>query len=453
MGLDLRSAATSVIHGESAIWPALTSGVIVAVASYLVGPKRGDVRVDVALASIASFLFGILMAFTIVRTRERLAVVQNLLSHGNASLLSIHQLMEVLPEDVRLTIRDLIDRQLTDQIDYRLVDNYRSAPTHLALTNAVIALEPQTRQEEVVYKEAVEICIDMGANRALIEAASGQALSPMEWTGMLLLLLLLMALIAVLPGGTIWGALVAGVMAATLVTLVILLRKLDRLRWHERTSIWEPTARLFRSMGRDPYVPREVIDNGRYRPTGRVRVADYPHSYPDRTGKTVTLEDFDPIAPSLTAVSLSEQTSRKSSRLLIASCCLFAPCCFASPCDDAPVWTDWADGPCREKDPARRRTGLPAVRNGSVPRSLRRRPRSSRRLRSVGGHLPPRPGVGGRRRRALRRQQRHPQLECHPSGSTRTTVSDHTYGRGHRRRRPSHPPTAGIPPPADDNHA
>jgi hypothetical protein len=292
-----RSRATSIIHGESAVWPAVTSGVIVAVASYLVGPNRGDVRVDVALASIASFLFGILMAFTIVRTRERLALVQDLLSKGNASLLSIHNLVEVFADDVRVTIRELIDRQLTDQIDYRLVDNWRSAPSHLALTSAVIALEPGTRQEEVVYKESVEICIDMGANRALIEAASGQALSPTEWTGMLLLLFLLMALIAVLPGGTVWGALVAGVMAGTLVTLIVLLRKLDRLRWHERTSIWEPTARLFRSMGRDPYVPREVIDNGRYRPTGRVRVADYPFPYPDRAGKTVTVENFDQIVP------------------------------------------------------------------------------------------------------------------------------------------------------------
>ncbi len=283
----------SVVHGESAVGPAVLSGAIVAVASYLIGSKRGDVRVDVALASIASFLFGILLAFTIVRTRERMALVQDLVSKGNASLLAIHNLMEVFPADVRSTVRDLIDRQLTDQIDYRLVDNYLSTPSHLALTQAVISLEPRTPQQEIVYKEAVEICIDMGSNRALIEAASGQSLSPIEWTGLLLLLLLLMALIAVLPGGTLWGALVAGLMAGTLVTLLIILRKLDRLRWHERTSIWEPTARLFRSMGRDPYVPREAIDSGRYRPTGHVRVADYPDPYPNRAGKIVTVEDFD----------------------------------------------------------------------------------------------------------------------------------------------------------------
>lgn len=271
----------------------MASGAIVAAASLLIGSKRGDVRVDVALASIASFLFGILMAFTIVRTRERLALVQNLVSKGNASLLSMHNLMEVFADDERRVIRHLIDRQLTDQIDYRLVDNFRSSPSHLALTKAVIGLEPRTRQEEVVYKEAVQICIDMDSNRALIEAASGQSLSPMEWTGLLLLLFLLMALIAVLPGGTLWGALVAGVMAGSLVTLIILLRKLDRLRWHERTSIWEPTARLFRSMELDPYVPREVIDSGRYRPVGRVRVADYPDPYPDRSRKVITVEDFD----------------------------------------------------------------------------------------------------------------------------------------------------------------
>lgn len=68
------------------------------------------------------------------------------------------------------------------------------------------------------------------------------------------------------------------VLAGTLVTLMILLRKLDQLRWHERVSIWEPATRLFRSMGRDPYIPRHIIVSGRYRPTGRVWVVDLSRS-------------------------------------------------------------------------------------------------------------------------------------------------------------------------------
>ena len=65
------------------------------------------------------------------------------------------------------------------------------------------------------------------------------------------------------------------------------------LRWHERVTIWEPTSRLFRCMGLDPYVPRLVIDNGRFLPVGRVRVVNYPDPYPDRSRKVVTVEEHD----------------------------------------------------------------------------------------------------------------------------------------------------------------
>jgi hypothetical protein len=234
----------------------------------------------------------VLIAFTIARTTERLAVVQELISRGNSSLLSIYQLIEVFPERDAVCVRALIDRQLTDQIDYQLVDNHLSATSHLALTAAVYALEPQTRQQEEAYKGLVEVCVDMTSNRGLIEARTGQALSRIEWTSLLLLLLILLTLIVVLPGGTLWGALVAGTFAGTLVALMVLLRKLDMLRWHERASIWEPTARLFRSMEQHPYIPRTVVLSGRYKPSGFVRLVDYPDPYPDRTSKIVTVVHF-----------------------------------------------------------------------------------------------------------------------------------------------------------------
>ena len=289
----LRSTWTSFSHGQVVVAPALLAGASVAIASYLVGPKRGDVRVDVALASMAAFLFGVLLAFTIVRTRERLALVQDLVAKGNSSLFSVHQMVGVFDDKDRAHVQHLIDCYLTDQIDYRLVDNYLATPSYLRYTDAVVGLDPRTSQQEAVYRELVAICINTTEYRALIEAATGQAMSPLEWIGLLLLLLVLLGLITVLPGGTALGAVVVGALAATLVTLMILLRKLDLLRWHERVTIWEPTTRLFRSMGRDPYVPGEVISSGRYRPTGRVRVVSYPDPYPVRATKTVTVRDFD----------------------------------------------------------------------------------------------------------------------------------------------------------------
>jgi hypothetical protein len=292
MSEKLRQPALSLLRGETTVWPALVVGLIVAVASYAVGRTRGDLEVDVALASMATFLFGVLIAFTIARTTERLKLVQNLISRSNSSLLSTHQLMVTFPEEDAARVRALIDRQLTDQIDYRLVDNHLSTPSHLALNEAVFGLDPKTRQEEIAYRSLLHTCIEMTANRALIEATTGQSLSTIEWLGLLLLLLILMSLIVVLPGGTLYGALIAGALAGTLVTLVVLLRKLDLLRWHERSAIWEPTTRLFRSMDLYPYVPREVIASGRYQPSGLVRVVDYPDPYPDRSTKIVSLEDL-----------------------------------------------------------------------------------------------------------------------------------------------------------------
>ena len=305
----IKSVGVSLTSGEAVVWPAVSVTAAVALVSWAIGSKRGDVRVDVALASMAAFLFGVLLAFTIVRTRERLSMVQDLVAKGNASLFSIHQMVSVFGEDDQEQVRALVDRHLTDQIDYRLVDYHMAASSHVSLIQRVYALDPQNPQQEAVYKELVNLCVQMELDRGQIEASGGQALSPIEWAGLLLLLVVLIGLIAVLPGGTVLGAIVAGVLSGTLVTFMVLLRKLDLLRWHERVTIWEPTTRLFRSMGADPYVPRHVIDGGRYRPTGWVRIVDYPDPYPNRSTKVVTVVDLDNAVDVTTDVNAMERVS------------------------------------------------------------------------------------------------------------------------------------------------
>jgi hypothetical protein len=304
----VRSTAQSLLNGETTLLPSLSVGIIVGGVSLVLGSRSGELEVEVALASMATFLFGVLLAFTIARARERLLLLQDTINKNDAALLSIHQMISVFPEEDQARIRDLIDEQLTSEIDYRLVDHHYSTPAFLALAAAIYALEPQSQQQVGSYRELLRLCIDVGSNRAIIESITGQSLSVLEWSGLILLLLLLVGLIAVIPGGTVLGAAAAGVMAGTLTTLMILLRKLDLLRWHERTSIWEPTTRLFRSMDLDPYVPRAVIDSGRYRPAGRIRVVDYPDPYPDRSSKVVTIECRDGRGELLTGTAVPQQT-------------------------------------------------------------------------------------------------------------------------------------------------
>jgi hypothetical protein len=293
MAAGVRSTVQSLINGEATLLPSLAVGIIVGGISLAVGRTSGELEVEVALASMTTFLFGVLLAFTIARARERLLLLQDTISKNDAALLSIYQMVSVFSEADQVRIRGLIDRQLTSEIDYRLVDHHHSTPAFLELSAAIYALEPQSQQQVGAYRELIRLCIEMGSNRSIIESITGQALSVLEWSGLTLLLLVLVGLMAIIPGGTPLGAVVAGVLAGTLTALMILLRKLDLLRWHERVSIWEPTTRLFRNMGLDPYVPRLVIDSGRYRPTGRIRVVDYPDPYPDRSSKRVTVELLD----------------------------------------------------------------------------------------------------------------------------------------------------------------
>jgi hypothetical protein len=129
----VRALAVGVVDGEVVVWPAVIAGTAVACVSLAIGPNRGDVRVDVAMASMAAFLFGVLLAFTIVRTRERLALVQDLVAKDNSSLFSIHQMMAVFGAEQAGAIRDLVDAHLTDQM-----------PSFQRLTDAVYALKPES---------------------------------------------------------------------------------------------------------------------------------------------------------------------------------------------------------------------------------------------------------------------------------------------------------------------
>ena len=109
----LKDAVRSVVHGEIVMWPAVLAGLAAAVISYCVGSVHLNLSVEVALASMTTFLFGVLLAFTIARTRERLTTVRELMARGNSSLQSIHQMMAVFPEPDRSRIRGLVDAQLT----------------------------------------------------------------------------------------------------------------------------------------------------------------------------------------------------------------------------------------------------------------------------------------------------------------------------------------------------
>lgn len=64
------------------MWPAVLAGVGAAALPYFVGSVRLNLSVEVAPAGLTTFLFGVLLAFTIARTRERLTMIRELMAGG-----------------------------------------------------------------------------------------------------------------------------------------------------------------------------------------------------------------------------------------------------------------------------------------------------------------------------------------------------------------------------------
>ena len=104
--IDVRPTIRSVINAEVTLWPSLAVGLIVCGVSLTLGSTSSALERDVALASMATFLFGVLLAFTTARARERVQLLQDTLSKNNAALLYIHQTLVVFSVDDQRRIRN-----------------------------------------------------------------------------------------------------------------------------------------------------------------------------------------------------------------------------------------------------------------------------------------------------------------------------------------------------------
>lgn len=240
------------------------------------------------LLGLAYFVFGLFGAFALQSARSKLQRVNELLKAGDADLISVYQLAASFGSRARDELRGAIDRHLQDQIDFRLADFDRSTASFLALFGRVRRLEPGSTAQEIAYDHLLAVLIAAGERRKQVEALVRQRVSSVEWVALLAILGALWGLMLASGGEPLGTDVLAGVVVASLVGLMVILRHLDTLRWQEADAIWSPLHTLFLSLELLPYYPRVVVQSGRVDPpSGPIRLADYPHPYPDMRGKRV----------------------------------------------------------------------------------------------------------------------------------------------------------------------
>lgn len=243
------------------------------------------------LLSVASFLFGIFVAFSIANNHSRLSKINETLKGDSAIILSIYEMLTVFGKETQEEVQKLLDKYLIDQIDYYLEDFRYSQQSFTNLYRYLINLEPRNKRQETVYDAIVNLLNNSMANRKHVETLVKQKMFTFEWISILMLLGLIIFLVFNINSGSAYSVLLSALLASASIILVFVLRDLDSLRWKEQSAIWEPLNSLFISLNLLPYYPKEVINRRGVQLTRgqEMRVVEYPDPYPEMTHKIVTV--------------------------------------------------------------------------------------------------------------------------------------------------------------------
>lgn len=237
-----------------------------------------------------TFVFGVFLAFYTSTSHARFNSVVESLQKENGMILFLHKLSKVFPAPVHEKFTSLIDNYLIAEIDYFLIDFSKSRTEFENLLDHIITYKPSTPQEESYHDEMIDQMGDLTVNRKQIEANVRSTLASIEWAILIILLAVSCLSLLAMNANTAAASITSALVVTTMVTMLLVLRMLEDFRWKEKTRIWDPLARNFESIGLLPYYPYALIQTKRIKPRpGKVRVAKYPHPYPDMTGKVVEI--------------------------------------------------------------------------------------------------------------------------------------------------------------------
>ena len=245
-------------------------------------------------ATVAAGIFGIYIGFTINSSRAKLNGINELLKTENARNLLTYRLSSAFGEKVQDDIRNLLDKYLIDQIDYRLEDFDLSGSSLHELHSYVTNIKAKTSKEKEALSSISSTINQQWIDRAQIETLVIQRLSRMEWLSIIGLAGGFILSLWPLSNGDLLLSLMLTVIASSVLLLIFVLRDLDQLKWQKSKWTWLPLHKLFLHLDLTPYYPAGVIKNGeaRVKRGEEIRVARYYSPYPNMVDKTIEIVEY-----------------------------------------------------------------------------------------------------------------------------------------------------------------
>jgi len=128
-------------------------------------------------------------------------------------------------------------------------------------------------------------------NRKSIEYLVRDTMLRFEWFILLSLYAVIIVCVFEINDNSITSIGITILVSTVNIALIIIIRSLDELMWKEEKWTWEPLIQVYEEIDLTPYVPEPCVREGRIvlKKGKKYRVAEYPHHYPNMSGKKVNI--------------------------------------------------------------------------------------------------------------------------------------------------------------------
>lgn len=247
----------------------------------------------ITILSISSFIFGIILAFSVSNRHLRLTTMREKLREQDAVLLNIYLLSKEFSKETTKKIREKIDAVLITQIDYDLSDFDKSLKKIEELYPFVEKIKTKNKLQQTTAEKMLDNLENLLKINKEVSYQTKNRIMGYEWASLLILgVVILFCLFYI--NTTALSLWIVSILSTAIVLLLFVLEELDSLTWQEKNWIWQPLSQLFLDLDLVPYFTKDIFEEGRIdinkmKNLKKIRVATYAKPYPDMTGKKIEI--------------------------------------------------------------------------------------------------------------------------------------------------------------------
>jgi hypothetical protein len=260
----------------------------------------GEGKTDLAdkIITVSSFVFGIIIAFSISNRHSRLSDIREKLRRQDAKILEIYLISKNFGNKISNLIKEKIDLILITQIDYKLLDFNKKSPGKIKEIYIFMEKLKIKKEHEKFREDILKILEDIIEIHKDISYQFDNEMAWYEWITLDALVgIIFFNLVFYFNTNDIASVIVISLLCTSLCLLLFILKELNDLRWQEQNWIWKPLSSLFMELDLLPYFPESLFENGRLKfkslkswdKLSKVRIAHYPQPYPDMCGKKIEI--------------------------------------------------------------------------------------------------------------------------------------------------------------------